>query len=66
MVQIIVGAALIVFQILSYIGNLAGGGLDFFKTFSVNEVIYFVSFNLVGVAGLIVLLLGVRSIRKKK
>ena len=64
--KIIIGAVLILLQIISYIGNLAAGGVKFFSTFSIYEVVYFLGFNLVGIIGLIVLFLGIRSIIKQK
>lgn len=66
MAAILIGVALIILQILSYVGNLANGGVHFFPTFSINEVVYFLSFNFVGIIGLILLFLGVRSLKKKK
>lgn len=66
MAKIIIGAILIFLQILSYVGNMANGGLKFFATFSIYEVIYFVSFNLIGIIGLVLLLLGIHSIKKER
>ena len=66
MAKIIIGAILIVLQILSYIGNMATGGVQFFSTFSAFEVAYFLGYNLVGIIGLVFLFLGIRSIRKDK
>ena len=66
MVKIIIGAILIGLQILSYIGNMAAGSLSFFSTFSVNEIVYFLGYNLIGIVGLVFLLLGIHSIKKAK
>lgn len=66
MAIIIIGAVLILLQFLSYIGNLATGGVEFFATFSIYEIIYFLSYNLVGIIGLVFLVLGIRSIIKVK
>jgi hypothetical protein len=64
--KIFFGAVLIFLQILSYIGNLTAGGVKFFIAFSIYELIYFLSYNLVGIIGLIVLILGIRSLKKQK
>jgi hypothetical protein len=64
--KIIIGAALLFFQIISYVGSLAAGGVKFFTTFSIPEIAYFLGFNLVGIIGLILLFLGIRSLKKQK
>lgn len=64
--KIILGVGLLILQIISYVGNLAAGGVKFFSAFSIYEVAYFIGFNLVGIIGLIVLFLGIRSLKKQK
>jgi cadmium resistance protein CadD (predicted permease) len=64
--KIIIGAVLIFLQIISYVGSLAAGGVKFFSAFSIYEVAYFIGYNLVGFIGLIVLFLGIRSLKKQK
>lgn len=66
MLAVLIGIALVIVQILSYVGNLATGGVRFFATFSIYEIAYFFSYNLVGIIGLILLFLGVRTLKKKK
>lgn len=66
MTKIVIGAVLLFLQILSYIGNLATGGVKFFTSFSIPELAYFLGFNLVGIIGLILLVLGIRSLKKQK
>lgn len=64
--KIILGVGLLILQIISYVGNLAAGGVKFFSAFSIYEVAYFIGYNLVGIIGLIVLFLGIRSLKKQK
>lgn len=64
--KIIIGAILIFLQVLSYIGNLATGGVKFFTTLSMYEVVYFLSFNFFGIIGLIILIFGIYSLKKQK
>ena len=71
MVRRIIGIVLIVLQIVSYIGNIAAGGLNFFSDVDgfgqfMYDLVYFLSFNLVGIVGLILLILGIRSRKKGK
>ncbi len=66
MAKIIIGIVLVLLQIASYVGNIYAGGLTFFTTFSLNEIVYFLSFNLVGIIGLVLLISGIRSITKEK
>lgn len=66
MAETIIGLVLIILQILSYIGNMTNGGLIFFPTFSLYEVVYFLSYNLIGIIGLVLLIRGIRSISKQK
>lgn len=64
--KIILGVGLLILQIISYVGSLAAGGVKFFSTFSIYEVVYFLGYNLIGIIGLIVLFLGIRSLKKQK
>ena len=57
MLTVIVGAIFIVLQVLSYIGNMAAGGVQFFATFSINELFYFLGYNWLGIVGAILLIL---------
>lgn len=64
--KIILGVGLLILQIISYVGNLASGGVKFFSEFSIYEVAYFIGFNLIGIIGLIVLIFGLISLRHPK
>ncbi len=65
MIAIILGLALIILQIFSYIGNISSGTV-FFTNFSIYEIISFVAFNLVGIIGLVFLIIGIRSKSNKE
>lgn len=60
MVTTTIGVILICIQILAYIGSISGG-VQFFATFSINELFYFIGFNLVGIIGVICLISGIRA-----
>lgn len=64
--KIIFGAILIVLQILSYLGSAYAGQLNFFTSCSAFEVVYFLSYNLVGIVGLVLVVLGVIAKTKSK
>lgn len=66
MVSIIIGLILIFFQIISYIGSLTSTGLSFFQSFTLYEIVYFLSYNFFGIVGLVSLIIGIRSKLKVK
>ena len=61
MASIIIGSILIFFQIISYIGSLYSTGLSFFQSFTLYEIVYFLSYNFFGIIGSVCLIIGIRS-----
>ena len=66
MIRLIIGIILIVIQILSYVGNLAFGGVQFFSSFSIYEFLYFFGYNIVGIIGIVFLFVGIHNIKKTR
>jgi hypothetical protein len=70
MALIIIGAILIFLQVLALIGSLYAGGLDFFVNVTnfdrfIYELICFLSYSAVGIAGVIFLTIGICKKAKK-
>ena len=59
--SLLIGIALIVFQIMSYIGNIyAGVDIPFLTSF---DIFFFLGYNIMGIIGLIFLVKGIVSVR---
>lgn len=66
MLNISFGIAMLILQGIAYIGSIYAGNLNFFGTFSLYEIFYFIGYNLVGIIGLIVLICGIYKTKKEK
>ena len=66
MVRIIIGALLIVFQILSFIGNAAAGNLMIPTSFGLGEIAFFLGHYSFSIVGLILIVFGVRAVLKER
>lgn len=65
MVRIIIGALLIVLQVLSFIGNAAAGSVMIPTSFGLGSIVYFLGYYSFSIVGVILIAFGIRALIKK-
>ena len=65
MVRIIIGALLIVLQVLSFIGNAAAGMLMIPTSLGLGSIVHFLGYYSFSIVGVILIAFGIRALVKK-